>query len=372
MLVVAEDRPGGADLEGGAQAAQPPGVLGRDDVRAGDLLREPGRGVPRVADGGGREDEDAGSGSGSHPRILSGPPVQSPAAHPALGADHGRAAGVSSTTSAAPRTGEHPGSLPTMAPMSSTEQVRARLLGQRPTDVLWGWLAPLLVAAVGGFLRFWQLGRPHQLVFDETYYVKQAWSLLQFGTERRVPDTIKKPDVMFTNGTPGRVRRRARPRRAPAGRQVGHRRRRAAVRGDQLVRLAVLGRPAGHAVDPHGRPRGPPDVRLDADGHHRGAPAGVRGAPLRPLPHRPAGPHRHVLGAGGVLRPADRPRPLAARCSPARSARCWTPVPAAARPELRYGPWLGLPVRGAGWPGCAWGCPRAPSGRACTSWSSSA
>ena len=68
--------------------------------------------------------------------------------------------------------------------------------------MLWGWVAPLLVAAVGGFLRFWQLGRPHQLVFDETYYVKQAWSLLQFGTETRVPDTLKKPDVMFTNGTP--------------------------------------------------------------------------------------------------------------------------------------------------------------------------
>ena len=85
MLVVAEDRPGGADPEGGAQPAQAPGVLGGDDVGAGDLLREPGSGVPRVADGGGREDEDAGAGSGSHPRILSGPPVQSPAAHPAGG-----------------------------------------------------------------------------------------------------------------------------------------------------------------------------------------------------------------------------------------------------------------------------------------------
>ncbi len=99
--------------------------------------------------------------------------------------------------------GEHTGSLHTMTAMSPTEQVRARLLGHRPTDVLWGWLAPMLVAAVGGFLRFWQLGRPHQLVFDETYYVKQAWSLLQYGQERRVPDSIKKPDVMFTNGTPG-------------------------------------------------------------------------------------------------------------------------------------------------------------------------
>ena len=32
----------------------------------------------------------------------------------------------------------------------------------------------------------------------------------------------------------------------------------------------------------------------------------------------------------------------------------------------------GLRVRGAGWPGCAWAWPRAPSGRACSSWSSSA
>ncbi|HEY5182091.1 MAG TPA: phospholipid carrier-dependent glycosyltransferase, partial [Dermatophilaceae bacterium] len=61
--------------------------------------------------------------------------------------------------------------------MTSTEPLRARLLGFRPTDVLWGWVAPLIVAAVGGFLRFWQLGRPHQLVFDETYYVKQGYSL---------------------------------------------------------------------------------------------------------------------------------------------------------------------------------------------------
>ena len=125
---------------------------------------------------------------------------------------------------------ERTGALHTMTAMSPTEQVRARLLGHRPTDVLWGWLAPLLVAAVGGFLRFWQLGRPHQLVFDETYYVKQAWSLLQYGHERRVPDSIKKPDVMFTNGTPERVRRRPRPRRAPTGRQVGDRRRRVALR----------------------------------------------------------------------------------------------------------------------------------------------
>ena len=89
-----------------------------------------------------------------------------------------------------------------MTAMTPTEQLRSRLLGTRPADRLWGWLAPLIVAAVGGFLRFWKLGDPHQLVFDETYYVKQAYSMIQHGFEERVPDNIKYPDAMFTNGTP--------------------------------------------------------------------------------------------------------------------------------------------------------------------------
>jgi dolichyl-phosphate-mannose-protein mannosyltransferase len=86
--------------------------------------------------------------------------------------------------------------------MTSTEQLRSRLLGYRPTDVLWGWLGPLFVAAVGGFLRFWQLGRPHKLVFDETYYVKQGYSMFLYGHERRVAASIKSPDALFTRGTP--------------------------------------------------------------------------------------------------------------------------------------------------------------------------
>jgi len=90
-----------------------------------------------------------------------------------------------------------------MSAMSPTDQLRSRQLGTRPTDVVRGWVAPLIVAAVGGFLRFWQLGRPHQLIFDETYYVKQGYSMLEYGFERRVPDSIKSPDVMFTNSTPG-------------------------------------------------------------------------------------------------------------------------------------------------------------------------
>jgi dolichyl-phosphate-mannose--protein O-mannosyl transferase len=83
-----------------------------------------------------------------------------------------------------------------------TEQLRARLLGFRPGDRLWGWFWPLLFAAVGGVMRFWSLGRPHQLVFDETYYVKQASSLLDHGVEFRAEQGIaNKVDVLFTHGT---------------------------------------------------------------------------------------------------------------------------------------------------------------------------
>ncbi|HEY5834218.1 MAG TPA: phospholipid carrier-dependent glycosyltransferase [Streptomyces sp.] len=51
-----------------------------------------------------------------------------------------------------------------------------------------GWLGPLLVAAVAGGIRFWHLGRPREVVFDETYYAKDAWSLLKLGYEGTWPD----------------------------------------------------------------------------------------------------------------------------------------------------------------------------------------
>ena len=84
--------------------------------------------------------------------------------------------------------------------MTRTDELRSRLLGTGPTDRLWGWLAPGLIALVGGVLRFWTLDRPHALVFDETYYVKQAYSLLRFGVEMRVLDSLNKPDVAFVGG----------------------------------------------------------------------------------------------------------------------------------------------------------------------------
>jgi dolichyl-phosphate-mannose-protein mannosyltransferase len=60
-----------------------------------------------------------------------------------------------------------------------------------------GWLGPVLVAAVAGVIRFWHLGRPHEVVFDETYYAKDAWALLHLGYEGSWPDRkIADPQIL--------------------------------------------------------------------------------------------------------------------------------------------------------------------------------
>jgi len=61
--------------------------------------------------------------------------------------------------------------------------LRARLASPMPDDRPWGWLGPLLVTAFGAFLRFDRLQVPRAIVFDETYYAKDAWSVLQHGVE---------------------------------------------------------------------------------------------------------------------------------------------------------------------------------------------
>ena len=61
--------------------------------------------------------------------------------------------------------------------------LRARLASPMPDDGWWGWLGPLLVTAFGAFLRFDRLRVPRALIFDETYYAKDAWSILNHGVE---------------------------------------------------------------------------------------------------------------------------------------------------------------------------------------------
>ena len=61
--------------------------------------------------------------------------------------------------------------------------LRARLITPMPDDRLWGWIGPLLVTLFAGFLRFSRLSVPNAVNFDETYYAKDAWSILKHGVE---------------------------------------------------------------------------------------------------------------------------------------------------------------------------------------------
>lgn len=77
-----------------------------------------------------------------------------------------------------------------------------RLRSPMPSDRLTSWLLTLIIAAIAFVLRIINLARPNDLVFDETYYAKDAWSLLQHGYEREWPDNANEsilagnPDVM--------------------------------------------------------------------------------------------------------------------------------------------------------------------------------
>ena len=66
------------------------------------------------------------------------------------------------------------------------QRLRERLGLPHPDPAWWAWVVAGVVGALAGVLRFVHLGRPPVLVFDETYYVKQAYSLLLYGHERDV------------------------------------------------------------------------------------------------------------------------------------------------------------------------------------------
>lgn len=62
-------------------------------------------------------------------------------------------------------------------------QLRDRILRDPDWGRMLRWFAPLVVTVVAAVLRLVNLGHPHQLAFDETYYVKDAWSLWTLGYE---------------------------------------------------------------------------------------------------------------------------------------------------------------------------------------------
>jgi dolichyl-phosphate-mannose--protein O-mannosyl transferase len=98
-----------------------------------------------------------------------------------------------------------PSTRPGSTVISRAKGWRLRLAG---SDRFWGWAAPILVMLVGGYLRMRHLGRPHRLIFDETYYVKEAASYLRYGHERSLRTSIladadkrnEAADQLFTSG----------------------------------------------------------------------------------------------------------------------------------------------------------------------------
>ena len=76
-----------------------------------------------------------------------------------------------------------PGAGPTANAAERIAALRARLVSPMPDDRLRGWIWPLLITAFAAFLRFNRLSVPNAIIFDETYYVKDAWSILQHGVE---------------------------------------------------------------------------------------------------------------------------------------------------------------------------------------------
>ena len=90
-------------------------------------------------------------------------------------------------------------------PLSEERDDEASALARRlapgiPGIALWGWLGPLLVTAFGAFLRFNRLSAPHAVVFDETYYVKDAYGILQHGVEINHINPAK-ADALLASGS---------------------------------------------------------------------------------------------------------------------------------------------------------------------------
>jgi dolichyl-phosphate-mannose--protein O-mannosyl transferase len=79
---------------------------------------------------------------------------------------------------------------------SAQERARPRW---RTEDPLIGWTLALALTGLAFFLRWWKLGTPHQFSFDETYYAKDAWSMLNHGYVRTY---VEDADKTILNGSP--------------------------------------------------------------------------------------------------------------------------------------------------------------------------
>ncbi len=108
----------------------------------------------------------------------------------------------------APAPGRHIGLRMRLVPPYSRPGAQVwRVLGVPPVLaghlVRWAaWGGPLLVALVAGLLRFWHLGSPKAVIFDETYYAKDAWALIHQGYEGQWPKDVDKKILADPSAVP--------------------------------------------------------------------------------------------------------------------------------------------------------------------------
>lgn len=107
--------------------------------------------------------------------------------------------------SAAKRKPPHPaGKLSPVKARAWEDELRGRL-GLLPLGVsipdkirMWSWIVTALTGLLAAVTRFVNLDHPHQMVFDETYYVKGGYSLITYGYEG---DWVgENSDEMFVQG----------------------------------------------------------------------------------------------------------------------------------------------------------------------------
>jgi dolichyl-phosphate-mannose-protein mannosyltransferase len=169
-----------------------PVASGDDDEHAAEPSGTP---APRPARSGDDESANPWAPISAGPRSSDAQPGLRPDGQPAAQVDGHSTVAVLETAPAEP---DEPAAPPTRDELLDRLVGRARLLlDATRRDKLTGWAWALAVTLLAGVLRFWDLGKPHSLVFDETYYVKDGWSLTERGYEA---DWGEDPNPSFEAG----------------------------------------------------------------------------------------------------------------------------------------------------------------------------
>lgn len=128
------------------------------------------------------------SGSGAKPDAAAQQGGAAPSG--ASASSSGAQAGTAATAGvAAPASSQAGAAAPALeSPQPRTREQLRDVLGlpsRLPSRVVTrnGWIATVVTTLIAAFTRLWNLGSPHEIMFDETYYVKDAYSIWHLGYE---------------------------------------------------------------------------------------------------------------------------------------------------------------------------------------------